>query len=314
MTAPVAPVACVLGAEVGATVAEALAAYAAGFEAMGSLARASHPALYDRGWHPTAVCGVVGAAVAAARLLECETGPAVRAAILSAGGLLAAFGSDGKSLQVGFAAAAGMRAARLAASGAQVPASVTRAFEDVYGATWADPDDARSAIEDNWIKAYPCCLQTHSSIEVAEQARAAGLSGGPFEVTVHPVSRRAAPYDHEVSNGLQAKFSIPYTVAYTLLYGAPGVRDFMEADKAACALAAHVTVVTDAGLEESEARLLTPDGFGARVVAAIGSPLRPLSPDQLEAKVRDLCGDALEGVFADLDAPAKVFAAAARLL
>ena len=37
---------------------------------MGAVARASHPALYDGDFHPTAVCGGVGAAVAAARLLE----------------------------------------------------------------------------------------------------------------------------------------------------------------------------------------------------------------------------------------------------
>src|SRR3954454_9346237 len=70
LSAPVAPAALYVAAEIGATVEDMLAAYAAGFEAMGALARASHPALYDRGFHPTAVCGSVGAGVAAARLLE----------------------------------------------------------------------------------------------------------------------------------------------------------------------------------------------------------------------------------------------------
>jgi 2-methylcitrate dehydratase PrpD len=69
LSAPNAPVALVLGAELGMTVDELLEAYAEGFEAMGALARRSHPALYERGWHPTAVCGGVGAAITAARLL-----------------------------------------------------------------------------------------------------------------------------------------------------------------------------------------------------------------------------------------------------
>src|ERR671931_1399619 len=69
LSAPTAPAALVLGARSGATVAELLDAYEAGFEAAGALARASHPALYDGGWHPAAVCGGLGAAVAAARLL-----------------------------------------------------------------------------------------------------------------------------------------------------------------------------------------------------------------------------------------------------
>src|SRR5437870_9367894 len=70
LSAPTAPVALVVGADRDATVAEALAAYAAGFEAMGALSAANHPAIRERGWHPTAVCGGVGAAITSARLLE----------------------------------------------------------------------------------------------------------------------------------------------------------------------------------------------------------------------------------------------------
>ena len=86
---------------------------------MGALSRAHR--LYEGGWHPTAVCGAAGAAHAAARLLGLDderAGAAERLALLQAGGLRAAFGSDGKSLQVGMAAAAGVQAARIAAGGA----------------------------------------------------------------------------------------------------------------------------------------------------------------------------------------------------
>ena len=117
-SAPVAPVALLLGAELGRDVGAVLDAYAAGFETTAALARAGHPALYERGWHPTAVCGGVGAAVAAARLLGLDArtrrDAAVALALLRAGGLRAAFGSDGKALQVGLAAAAGLQAARIA--------------------------------------------------------------------------------------------------------------------------------------------------------------------------------------------------------
>src|SRR4051794_10043625 len=70
LSAPTAPAALMVGASRGATVADVLEAYAAGFEVMGALSAANHPALRERGWHPTAVCGAVGAAVTAARLLE----------------------------------------------------------------------------------------------------------------------------------------------------------------------------------------------------------------------------------------------------
>src|SRR3954451_21203723 len=87
LSAPVAPAALAVGAHEGATVGEVLASYAEGFEAMGALAAAGHPALYDRGWHPTAVCGVVGAAVAAAGLLGADREAAAAIAALRAGGL-----------------------------------------------------------------------------------------------------------------------------------------------------------------------------------------------------------------------------------
>src|SRR5215217_6359763 len=89
LSAPVAPAALVLGAHQGATLGDVLAAYAEGFEAMGALAAAGHPALYDRGWHPTSVCGPIGAAVAAARLLGAPPGVAAGLAALRAGGLRA---------------------------------------------------------------------------------------------------------------------------------------------------------------------------------------------------------------------------------
>jgi 2-methylcitrate dehydratase PrpD len=177
LSAPTAPAALVVAAELGRSAADALAAYEDGFEAMGALARASHPALYDRGWHPTAVCGGVGAAVAAARLLGAPRDHALALALLRSGGLRAAFGSDGKSLQVGLAAASGVRAARLAAAGARAPLEgVARGWEEATGGTYAEPEEDRRAIDENWIKAWPCCLQTHGAIEAAEAVRG-GMAG-----------------------------------------------------------------------------------------------------------------------------------------
>src|SRR3954469_7701360 len=243
LSAPVAPAALVLAAETGAGVQELLDAYAAGFEAMGALARASHPALYDRGFHPTAVCGSVGAAVAAARLLGTDERTAVALAVLRAAGLRAAFGSDGKALQVGLAASAGVTAARLAAHGAGAsPARVAAAWHDAYGGEWAEPDPAAPAIDENWIKAWPCCLQTHGAIECA--AELDDVPDGPLTVIAHPVSRQAAGYD-SVETPLQAKFSIPYTTAYTLLHGPPGVDAFAALDAEAQALSQRIEVRTD---------------------------------------------------------------------
>jgi 2-methylcitrate dehydratase PrpD/predicted RNA-binding protein with PIN domain len=304
LSAPVAPVALVLGAELGRPAGEVLEAYAEGFEAMGAIARASHPALYDGGWHPTAVCGGAGAAVAAARLLRAERDSAVAVALLRASGLLAAFGSHGKSLQVGLAASTGLQAARLAAAGARVPlAEAARGFEEATGGRYAAPGD-ELAIRENWIKAWPCCLQTHGAIEAASRARESGAIEAALTVTVHPVSLQAAAYGPRPEDGLQAKFSIPYLTAFTLLHGPPSVESFDRVDQDACALAERIEVRTDRGLLESECVLEVDGDDVARVEAALGSPQRPMDAEALREKVVGLAGEGLADALDDLDRPA----------
>jgi 2-methylcitrate dehydratase PrpD len=295
-----------------------LAAYAAGFEAMGALSAANHPQLYDRGWHPTAVCGSVGAAVAVSHLLEGDArlaGVAARLAALRAAGLRAAFGSDGKALQVGMGAAAGADAARLVTAGARVPERVLRepdGFEGAYGARWAEPA-GEPAIALNWVKAYPCCLQTHSAIEAAAGARAAGSEADAgCTVTVHPVSLQAASIA-DPADGLEAKFSIPYLTAFTLLHGVPALESFRDVEPRARALARErVRVEPDERLLESEA-VLESGGSRFRVEAALGSPARPMSRSQLAAKVRALAGTRLDGVLDDPNRPAAEVVDAIRL-
>jgi 2-methylcitrate dehydratase PrpD len=331
LSAATAPAAVVLGAELGTDVGAVLDAYAAGFEAMGALARACHPALYDGGWHPTAVCGTAGAAVAAARLLGLDrqrTRTAIALALLRAGGLRAAFGSDGKALQVGLAAAAGVQAARLAAAGAHADAGAIiggrAGFATAFGATATaatldDMLDGAEAIQSNWIKAYPCCLQTHAAIDAALAIRdplpapAAQIAvavrdplPGPaaqITVAVHPVSRQAAALD-AVRDGLEAKFSIPYLTAYALLHGAPGVDAFAGVADDAAALGARIAVRTDPALAPDEALLEIDGRTVAHVSAPRGCPANPLDAAALQAKVRALAGDALDGALDDPRRPA----------
>jgi 2-methylcitrate dehydratase PrpD len=241
--------------------------------------------------------------VAAAALLEAPREHAIAIALLRAGGVRAAFGSDGKSIQVGMAASSGVAAARLAAAGARVPLeSAVAGFELATGGRWAEPDPQRPAVAENWIKPWPCCLQTHGAIEAAE-----GLRGteGPLTVVVHPVSLQAAGQGPDPADGLQAKFSIPYLTAYTLLHGPPRVDSFASVDAAAVERAQQIEVCTDTGQRESEFAIYA-DGSRelARVGAARGSPERPLDAAALRAKVESLTGERLAEALDDLDRPA----------
>lgn len=305
VSATCAPAALVLAADRGLSLQAALDAYAAGFEAMAAVAAASHPALYDAGWHPTAVCGPIGAAVAASDLLglsAAERDNAIAVALLRAGGTRGAFGSDGKAIQVGLAAAAGVQGALLARAGAVVDRRAVRGrqgFEGVLGATWAAVGGANGgrAIERNWIKLYPSCLGTHSPIELAAGARDQ-IADTPVRVAVHPVARQAAYLD-DVQDGLSAKFSIPYCVAQTLLYGPPGVRDFVQVDPRVRERSRLVSVDVDPSLPEFGAVLKAGNAEVARVPCPRGAPERPAATPDLAAKLADLAGTRLDGILDD---------------
>jgi 2-methylcitrate dehydratase PrpD len=310
VSATCAPAALVVAADLGLSLEAALDAYASGFEAMAAVAAASHPALYEGGWHPTAVCGPIGAAVAAAGLLglsRAERDNAIAVALLRAGGTRGAFGSDGKAIQVGLAAAAGVQGALLARAGAVVDRRAVygpQGFEGVLGAGWPDDTDADRGpgIKRNWIKLYPSCLGTYSPIELATGARER-IEGEPVRVIVHPVARQAAYLD-DVRDGLSAKFSIPYCVAHTLLHGPPGVRDFAEVDERVRARSRLVGVEVDRSLPEFGAVLTLGDAEIVRVPCPRGAPERPVEASDLAAKVSDLAGRRLDGILDDPGMPA----------
>ena len=123
-------------------------------------------------------------------------------------------------------------------------------------------------------------------------------------VTVHPVSLQAAAHGPEPADGLQAKFSIPYLTAYTLLHGPPSVESFASVEREAVKLARGVEVRSDRSLRESECVLHDGDEEIARVKAALGSPARPMDDAALRAKVEGLAGTELAGALDDLTRPA----------
>jgi 2-methylcitrate dehydratase PrpD len=322
VSAACAPAALVVAADLGLTLGDALDAYAEGFQAMAAIAEASHPALYERGWHPTAVCGPIGAAVAASRLLGLpveQERHALALAVLRAGATRGAFGSDGKSIQVGLASAAGVQATLLARAGATIGERAIHGpvgFEAVVGATWSldGAGTGTPAILRNWIKLRPSCLGTHSPIDAAASARSRGVGVGaePVEVLVHPRGRQAAHLD-AVADGLSAKFSIPYCVAHTLMHGPPGVRDFAAVDAAVASRARLVRVTLDEALPEFGAILRVGGEEVSRVDWPQGSPERPVSDSELQLKLADLAGDRLDGLLDDLDRPASAALEAAGL-
>src|SRR5205807_9160117 len=130
------PAVLALAEQLGTAVTDFYAAVVAGYEVTLRVGAALNPAAaYERGFHPTAVCGTLGAAAASARLLNLspeQTNMALGIAGSMAAGSMAYLhdGAWTKRLHPGWACHSGIIAARLAAGGFVGPSDI---LEGPYG-------------------------------------------------------------------------------------------------------------------------------------------------------------------------------------
>jgi 2-methylcitrate dehydratase PrpD len=287
-----------------------LAAFAAGCEAQLRIGNAISPAHYDHGWHITGTCGVFGAAVAAAALLGLDTEAAGRALSLAAtmtAGHREAFGSMTKPLHAGKAAANGVLAARLAAAGLAGPADplgpggVLEVLAAEVDRDALVPASGAWELELNTFKTYPCGVVAHPAMDAAVTASA---RIDPGDVT--GVSLRCNPLVPELmgtvhpADGLRSRFSARHGVAVGLCYGRAGLAEF--SDEAATApevarLRGLITLEPDRAVARDAAvlriSLRSADPIEIRVDHTRGSAARPLTDDELLAKVRALADPVL---------------------
>jgi len=178
-SAPIVPAALAAAEMTGASGKDLIAACVVGYEVQIRLSLALDPsAHYDRGYHPTATCGVFGAAAAAGKLLGLDADgleSAFGIALIQAAGSMQ-FLADGawtKRSHVGQAAENGLQCAVLAAEGFQGPAE---AFEGKWGflhayAPDADHAKATAGLGDTWqtlklaVKPYPSCRYSHAALD-----------------------------------------------------------------------------------------------------------------------------------------------------
>jgi 2-methylcitrate dehydratase PrpD len=217
---------------------ELFAAFVAGTEVACRLGALMNPDHYTRGWHATGTLGIFGAAAAAGRLLRLSPTRMAQAfgiAGTQAAGIRQVFGTMAKSLNAGRAAANGLLAALLAARGFTGPLDVfegPRGIFSLFGHRsgsrhGADGFGGRWAVEDIAFKRFASCYSTHAPMEAAlavrpdcppDRVRTARL-------WVAPLSRDVAPIG-QPTNGLEAKFSLPYCTAVALVRGRGGVEAF----------------------------------------------------------------------------------------
>ena len=262
---------------------------------------------YAAGWHATTTAGAIGAAVGAAVALGLDAdgvGRAMALAVPAAGGVQRSFGTDGKSLQVGFAAHAGVRAARLAAAGASADLYAVDDWIALLGGGVEKVDLDGPAIPDGLaIKLYPCCYALQRPIGAAAALRGEGIDvssirrivGRTPKVTVKPLIHSRP------RTGLEAKFSLEYAVVAALLDEHIGVDSFSHEQVGRPEVTRLIELVevelTDGGdqLLSGEVEVEVHSGGGVDPITVSrstlayppGSPQNPATEKGLRLKVSD---------------------------
>ncbi|WP_458757082.1 MmgE/PrpD family protein [Afipia sp. TerB] len=293
-----------------------LEAVVAGYEAMTSIARASHPAARRRGFHPTGVVGSLGAAVAAGRILglsQAQLANALGLAASASAGLFAFLGggADVKRLHAGHAAREGLTAALLAQGGIEGPPDVIEAADGFFQAFPGDVDHAIASfrlppvaefgITDCYVKPYACCRHLQPAVEALIALRNENDVGendvGRIEVETYAIA--ASHAETGWSDFASAQLSFPFIMALGLRFGRIDLAHFEDGIRADPAIAeicsrVHVRVADDLDRtypSQRPARVLlttTKGNFAREAFEAIGSRDLPLDDAGLEQKFRDL--------------------------
>jgi 2-methylcitrate dehydratase PrpD len=276
----------------------------------------------DRGWHRTAAMGVFGAAAAAGKLLR-----------LMPDQMLAAFGVayshaagnrqcilDGalsKRLQAGQAASAGVFSAVLAQTGFTGAHNIFDGhfgFFELYQPNGADPSvllrDLGTEFRGEALcyKPYPCGRPLHAAIDAAlaaraqlEIARADDIAAVTIEAdpASHADHFERGPAKRRPTQVVEAQFAQPFLVATALVHGRVGIADVDGlGDPPVLALSDRITGMAHESRKKGSLSITVSrtDGRAVTIEAVdpIGSPQKPLTDAQFEAKFRDCARNAVQ--------------------
>jgi 2-methylcitrate dehydratase PrpD len=243
--AVIVPAAFAVAEEAGASGARFLSGLLAGYEIACRLGEVFRGSQFYHGVHPTPLCGVFGAALAASTILDLDAETTTRAlgvAGTQAAGLTEwkADGSWIKRLHPGRAAHGGVLAAYLAREGFTGPATIIEGkggFFNAFG--FGETLDVDAMTRDlgrelhgvgTAIKPYACCRFAHGAIDLAIDAHRQGIPVTAIERIAIRIYRTDVLSYHAVPiNAVDAQFNLPYVVAVALANGAITLGDFTEA-------------------------------------------------------------------------------------
>ena len=274
-----------------------------------------------RGWHGTGIIGTFGAAAAAGHLLglnEDQMVSALGMAGTQSSGLWAFLeeGATCKKLHPARAAVNGLTAAVLAKGGMTGPERILDARDGGLYRAVADSFDMKILVNGLGTsyeilkidkKPYPCCRTTHHAIDGALMLRDRAdleqverILVETYEVGVLQCGSQGYP-----SSAVEAKFSIPYTVAVALVRGNVSLAEFAPeviGDPLIQSLADRVQVTADPLFTGRypdrwgcRVRLIDKDGseLAVQVDDMSGSVAKPLTEEQEKRKFEGLAGEGI---------------------
>jgi len=274
----------------------------------------------DRGWHRTAAIGVFGAAAAAGKLLRLapdEMLAALGIAYSHAAGNRQCIldGALTKRMQAGQAASAGVFSAVLAKTGFTGARNIFNGrfgFFELYQPNGYDAAvllcDLGAAFrgEELSYKPYPCGRPLHAAIDAALAARTRLRIERSDDIAAVTIEADPAGHEDQFGRGpakrrptqvVEAQFAQPFLIATALVHGSIGIAEVDGlGDDAVLALSDRIGGVAREGRPKGWVRIIVqrPDGRSVSVEASdpIGSPQKPLTITQFEAKFRDCARNA----------------------
>jgi 2-methylcitrate dehydratase PrpD len=316
------PAALALAEQLHSSLADFYTAIVAGYEVTLRVGAALNPAsAYERGFHPTAICGALGSAATCSRLLHLsaeQTNMALGIAGSMASGSMA-YLDDGawtKRLHPGWSSHAGITAARLASAGFVGPTNI---LESRYGLLHAYSSASQIeqvgristnsfAIMDVSLKPYACCRYMHGPIDCLLSIRdkhhpntqhirriRCGVVSGGHGLVVDPIEQK-----RKANTIVDAQFSMPFGASIALLTGQAGLSVFTEQmiqDPTVQALMQRVECYATPELDNyypdewravASVEMLDGSIFEATTHYALGDPHNPLSWQQLVARFHEL--------------------------
>jgi len=248
----------------------ALIGIAAGVEAMCRLSLVAPKLIHKAGFHPTAVLGAMASTLAVSVVLKSDKNQTVNALGIAgsmAGGIIEylAEGAWTKRLHAGWAAHAGLHAARIAREGFTGPRTV---FEGAHGLFFAFARESKVQFEeltrgfgDEWrmegltFKPYATGTMNQPYIDCARRLAKRGFAA---EEVAEVLCETAEGYVHRLweplaakqrpANDYAAKFSTPFNIAVAFVTGGAGFEAFSERtvrDERILGLAARVRYRVD---------------------------------------------------------------------